>query len=479
MTAATFGHENITNGYVTVKVYDAARRAVRSISDISMFIRTREDKGDIFYLGSELSPQAANQTKSSERTYISANLEGGELLVRIQFNGTEAYTVGGVKLNDGNDHLIQVVRNVTLIQVKINGTEYFRKTISASGQLNATVLYLGGSPQSSRYIRQANDNRQIEIPQDPLVSFKGIIQDVQISNGTENGTMFVEFYPLVAKDIHKLMSFGEVAFDVDKVKEGVVSDNVCVSNPCHHNGTCHITWNDFWCQCPRGYTGKTCQEMEFCQLQDCPSGSKCENLDDGYECIANATFDGVSMAFTYVYKREDLSNITTESAVNTIEITYRSSTGGTLMHVVSANGDEHFTVSVYKDSITVAWKLDAHNRGVLTFGKNEPDGNWTSIVLKLNNDSMECSYANTNDDAAPYSTPNFSFAAWYDLLVNGTVTLGGLDSSLSDMNRYLTDSSSDRRESGKDNGIDRNSVNLNDGVLTTAMPTHTMVSGEH
>lgn len=189
MTAATFGYENITNGYVTVKVSDTARRTVSSVVDISMFIRTRESRGDIFYLGTE--PDLQDDQKPQERTYIAAQLvEGGELLVRIQFNGTEAYTVGGVKLNDGNNHLIQVARNVTLVQVKINGTEYFRKTISATGDLNVTVLYLGGLPQTSRYIRQV-DNRPME---DQRLNFKGIIQDVQISNGTK--TMVVEFFPL-------------------------------------------------------------------------------------------------------------------------------------------------------------------------------------------------------------------------------------------------------------------------------------------
>lgn len=191
MTAATFGYENITNGYVTVRVSDAARRTVSSVVDISMFIRTRESYGDIFYLGTE--PDSQVDQKSQEKTYIAAQLEGGELRVRIQFNGTEAYTVGGVKLNDGNNHLIQVARNVTLVQVKINGTEYFRKTISATGDLNVTVFYLGGLPQSSRYIRQV-DSRQMEVQQTPQINFKGIIQDVQISNGTR--TMVVEFFPL-------------------------------------------------------------------------------------------------------------------------------------------------------------------------------------------------------------------------------------------------------------------------------------------
>ncbi|XP_078036277.1 cell polarity complex component crumbs isoform X2 [Augochlora pura] len=471
MTAATFGYGKIANGYVTVKVTDTARKAVRSIVDISMFIRTRQDRGDIFYLGSE--PGLQTDVKPQEKTYIAAQLEGGELLVRIQFNGTEAYTVGGVKLNDGNNHLIQVIRNVTLVQVKINGTEYFRKTISASGQLNVTVLYLGGLPQASRYIRQV-DNRQIEVPQAPQVNFKGIIQDVQISNGYDS--MVVQFFPLEANDIPTLIQFGNVTFDNDKVLKGVVSDNVCVSNPCNHNGTCHVTWNDFWCQCPRGYTGKTCQEMEFCQLQDCPAGSKCVNLDDGYECIANATFDGVTTSFTYVYSQVEEKNVT-DSTIDTIQITYRSNTGGTLMHIAPRVGDQHFTVSVYKDKITVSWRLDIQNQGTLSFGKVEADGNWTSIVLRLNNNSMECSYANSNEESASHVSPNFNFALWYDLLVTGTVTLGGLGSSLSDRHSYVTIGSSKQMLENR-SGIQDNSIDFNERSLTTVSPPHNVMSGD-
>ena len=89
---------------MTVAVNDVARRAVRSIVDISMFIRTRQARGQIFYLGS-----AFGSANLQNESYIAAQLEGGELLVRIQFNGTlEAYTVGGVKLNNGYNHLIEV-----------------------------------------------------------------------------------------------------------------------------------------------------------------------------------------------------------------------------------------------------------------------------------------------------------------------------------------------------------------------------------
>jgi protein crumbs len=62
----------------------------------------------------------------------------------MKFNGTpESYAVGGKTLDDGFQTLIEVIRNATLVQVKLNGTEYFRKTLSTTGQLNAQVLYLG------------------------------------------------------------------------------------------------------------------------------------------------------------------------------------------------------------------------------------------------------------------------------------------------------------------------------------------------
>lgn len=234
---------------MTVDVYDYARKAVRTIVDISMFIRTRQSRGQIFYLGSGL---VANP---SDENYIAAQLEGGELLVRIQFNGSlEGYTVG-VKLDNGFNHLIEVTRNVTLVQVKINGTEYFRKTISSAGNLDAQVLYLGGQPQS-RSVRQTNENMattKMEITPPTAsaaiiaasnnVHFKGIIQDVQISNG--NLVFVVEFYPLEAPDLETpSQSFGEISFDKLTVLEGVKSDNSCVVNPCL-NGTCENTWNDY------------------------------------------------------------------------------------------------------------------------------------------------------------------------------------------------------------------------------------------
>lgn len=167
-----------------------------------MFIRTREDRGFIFYLGS----QPGASVKPNKETYIMADLVGGELRVTIQFGSSrESYSVGGTRLDDGFSHLIQVVRNGTLVAVRINGTENFRKTISSQEPLIASALYIGGLPSANPLFQHSSDsnmevspaprrnNRQIgqiegppfknEVtprPVETFVHFKGVIQDVQV-----------------------------------------------------------------------------------------------------------------------------------------------------------------------------------------------------------------------------------------------------------------------------------------------------------
>lgn len=121
--------------------------------------------------------------------------------------------------------------------------------------LNAQVLYLGGHQNQQRPVRQALDSPISPTKADvtaatgpaaaplSMIHFKGIIQDVQISNGSKN--MVVEFFPLKVSDLNIPMSFGTVNFDNSTVLEGVLSDNSCKINPCQHNGTCKNTWNDY------------------------------------------------------------------------------------------------------------------------------------------------------------------------------------------------------------------------------------------
>ncbi|XP_067637731.1 protein crumbs isoform X2 [Eurosta solidaginis] len=407
ITAATFGHENTTHSAVVVETNDAARRAIRSILDISMFIRTREPTGQVFYLGSDPKKITPKGTPDTGESYVAAELHGGELLVKMQFNATpEAYTVGGNKLDNGYNHLIEVVRNQTLVQVKLNGTEYFRKTLSSTGLLDAQVLYLGGPPvgeQTQAPTIAGTDPTLATAEETALTNemeakeyFKGIIQDVKVSNGSH--TMIVELYPLNEDDLLLPPPFGVVTIDRNSVLKGEVTDDLCRKNPCKHNADCRNTWNDYVCTCPNGYKGKNCQEIEFCQLVTCPGNSNCQNLDDGYECLANITFKGNEknpLAFTYY--GEILPEEPKGFVKPVIEITYRTRAGGTLFYV--ENGESFFEIGVNQGQVTVTWKLSQEQFGDTkrftkdtsdtshTESMNQPD--WNHIYLRAQNGKLE------------------------------------------------------------------------------------------
>lgn len=168
--------------------------------------------------------------------------------------------------------------------------------------------------------------------------------------------MVVEFYPLGIqnKDLVVPKSFGTVSFNQNDILQGILSDDSCRSDPCHNGGKCSITWNDFTCTCPLGYKGKQCQEMEFCQLQGCPSDSECRNLNHGYECVANITLNSpntseVLLQYEFV-KGQQVVPLTH------IEVTYRTRTGGTILYVSNKKKSSDpefnfFTMIANKDQV--------------------------------------------------------------------------------------------------------------------------------
>lgn len=419
IVAATFGHEKTKKSAVIVNVSDSARRAIRSVLDISMFIRTRQSTGQIFYLGSDpLQPFGPNG-EPREQTSISATLSKGELIVNMRFNGTpESYAVGGKQLDDGYQTLIQVIRNTTLVQVKLNGTEYFRKTLSTTGQLNAQVLYLGApAPASDSFIEDKD-------------YFKGIIQDVQVSNGSH--AMIVELYKLETEDDEELFlppEFGSITIDNNSVLKGEVSDDLCRSMPCQHGATCKNTWNDFVCECTKGYKGKLCQDIEFCELHKCPGTAVCKNLDEGYDCITNVTFRGnEDRPLTYYYvptEPEDTEKV--KSYVEIVEILYRTKYGGTLLYVED-DQDMYFEIAAYKDQLTVHWRLNSDLASVYRFTReNAPTFDWNHLYLKVAENKIEAGWKGWEIlDAQPSLTANIDMKTFENLFSGKfPISIGG------------------------------------------------------
>ena len=139
-TAATFGYENTTNSIAFVDIVNP--EPFRSGVDISMFIRTREESGFIFYFGSDL--------HHPQESYITGQLVKGNLVVNVTFDGkTERFQVYTVNLSDGNRHFIRVVRMNNSMMVKVNETVSINHEIPSPTAFSADKLYLGNFPTES------------------------------------------------------------------------------------------------------------------------------------------------------------------------------------------------------------------------------------------------------------------------------------------------------------------------------------------
>lgn len=395
ITAATFGNENTTRSVVFVNITEVARRMVRSVIDISMFIRTRQPTGNVFYIGSDPKKTSGNLS------FVSAKLNGGELLVKFQINGSlEEQPVGGNRLDNGYTHMLQVIRNQTLVQVKINDTEYFRKTLSSVGPLDAEHLYLGGQPEAYQYFDGA-DYDSLKESFDKSY-FKGIIQDFQISNGSQS--MIVEIFPLQDKSLKLPKSLGTAVFDEASILSGEISDDLCRHEPCLHGATCKNTWNDFICICPRGYFGRFCQDTQFCELTTCPGSGICQNLDDGFECLTNITFQREfvkPLVYTFHQQFPLAGDIPKKFS---IELSFRTKTGGTIFYV--QNQKKYFEIAVFNNQVTMQWNLTGDLPEIKRFTQDNTNYDWQTLVVTVQDNILKGSFKGFEEtyDAQIHST---------------------------------------------------------------------------
>jgi hypothetical protein len=97
-----------------------------------------------------------------------------------------------------------------------------------------------------------------------------------------------------------------------------------------------------------------------------------------------------------------------------------------LLYITS--GSEYLLVSVYRDEVTVAWKFDvvAHAQ-VHRFHKDEPDGQWTKVLIQMDNNGITGKFNFAVEDSAhSFSAPGvFPLERWQNLITSGKVMLGG------------------------------------------------------
>jgi hypothetical protein len=92
-----------------------------------------------------------------------------------------------------------------------------------------------------------------------------------------------------------------------------------------------------------------------------------------------------------------------------------------------SSGSEYLSVSVYRDEVTVAWKFDVlPTAQVYRFHKDEPDGRWTTVLIKMDSNSITGKFGVANEDSTQsFSPPAFPLESWRKLVMNGKIMLGG------------------------------------------------------
>ena len=58
--------------------------------------------------------------------------------------------------------------------------------------------------------------------------------------------------------------------------------NPCSSNPCN-SGTCHSSNQGYSCQCPSGFTGQNCNQVDMCTTNTCYNGGTCQTQRTGQD----------------------------------------------------------------------------------------------------------------------------------------------------------------------------------------------------
>lgn len=293
---------------------------------MSLFLRTRQTEGLIFYIGGDKTDPIEQQT------YIAAQLIGGFIQADVFLDGViYSKTLSTLQINDGNLHFFKLTFESQLLTLTVDDVAESHD-IPSVYELNSKNVYIGGIPITSMR-RRKRQTVDFTAP-----NYKGTVQDLRL-----NGNL-LQFYPVTDPLVDEPPTLpGEPG--MQNIRQGEVSDDVCtLLQPCVNNATCsNVFFNDYSCACMTGNKGKNCSELDFCLNTQCPGESTCVDLDDGFECVTPATFDGISNYVQYVPKLANLSG-----GIDRFSLKFRTrDEEGVILHIQGATPTTTLGVNQY------------------------------------------------------------------------------------------------------------------------------------
>ncbi|XP_072518295.1 protein crumbs homolog 2a isoform X2 [Salminus brasiliensis] len=257
----TFGHE----GMVSFSSFDLPADHDQNFS-LSFFLRSLKPDGVLLQLW-----EAELAGVEGAEPYLTVYLQTG----RVQVSTGGQSVRSPVFVCDGHKQHLQVELQQGDVFLSHAGFRYLLGSVAPVIPRDGDLIFVGGLPHE-------------EVADEWGGQFKGCLQDVRLDDvhldvDAWNSTTDSAAY--VTKDAQNLLP-------------GCISDDMCKAEPCMNGGECSVTWNDFTCWCPLNFTGKTCESRVWCVSDPCVNGGRCVDLPDGYECVANATFDNSPLHFT-------------------------------------------------------------------------------------------------------------------------------------------------------------------------------------
>lgn len=183
--------------------------------------------------------------------------------------------------------------------------------------------------------------------------------------------------------------------------------------------------------CTRGFKGKDCTEQEFCELEGCPEDALCRNLEDGYECIANATFDGETPPLFYGF----VENVTKPAYFDSFELMYRTRSWGTVFF--SKYLENYFVIFVYHDKVFINWNIGGSIQNK-QFRKEHFEGQWLTLYLEVKENTLRGGFKElVKDDIPNFIAEGFDVMSFTEMLAKGTIMIGGSDNKTFDYRSIL------------------------------------------
>uniref|UniRef100_A0A671S7U1 Protein crumbs homolog 1-like n=1 Tax=Sinocyclocheilus anshuiensis TaxID=1608454 RepID=A0A671S7U1_9TELE len=305
---------------------------------VSLWLKSRQLNGLVFQL------QRENQA------YLTVFLKNGSLYIAIYNSIRKASSF----LTDGEKVFVAIKKEQGFILFNQMQQVFTPREMIGFEVEAGDVVYLGGLPEGEN-ARQWGGY------------FKGCLQDVRIDD--------TQLYMYSGSISQKPQHLSYLPRNSSNVLEGCVGDQTCKMRPCQNGGKCRVIWNDFVCSCPLNFSGKTCDTRVWCVSDPCDSGTRCVDLPDGYECLANATFESDALKFS--------ANGSLFVPVTSISMQLRTrEENGTLLRASSRL--EFFCMGLLNSSLIVKFR-DGNSLEVHAFTSDGPvsDGDWHQVELYM------------------------------------------------------------------------------------------------